>query len=101
MAEQKQHGLGQGMIASATAASVAEAVTIPLDTAKVRLQLQNRAKITQGGQNSVPKYRGESKHLMEHLSIPFIFSLPSIYTKQCCVAQKSLSTHSTRQLLTP
>jgi hypothetical protein len=43
-------------ISSAFSASVAEVCTIPLDTAKVRLQLQGKA--LAGEVNVVPKYRG-------------------------------------------
>ncbi|KAI4305138.1 hypothetical protein L6164_028524 [Bauhinia variegata] len=46
----------QAFMCSAFAACLAEFCTIPLDTAKVRLQLQKKAAVTEGV--SLPKYRG-------------------------------------------
>lgn len=60
-AEPGRQDIITNVLASATAAAVAEATTIPLDTAKVRLQLQSIRQLRQeagASAASAPKYRG-------------------------------------------
>ncbi|GAQ86261.1 Mitochondrial oxidative phosphorylation uncoupling protein [Klebsormidium nitens] len=54
----KKLGVLQNFAASAIAACTAEVTTLPIDTAKVRLQLQGKAIAGEGGKLAELKYRG-------------------------------------------